>query len=216
LTGAGCCVEAPRIETPEEALQETLDRLLASRRRLVVAADADRRRIERDLHDGPQQHLVALAVNLQLAAPLVDSDPEAAKALLEEIERDVRQALDETRRLARRIYTPLGETGGLAAALRSAAVTAGVAASVDVAAPSRRSAEVDRTVLLCWLAALEAAGAQARPAIVVRDEDGALTFEIVGEPVEASALRDRVAALGGELTIRREAGGVRVSGRLPI
>jgi signal transduction histidine kinase len=209
-------VEAPRIETDDEALQEKLDRLQASRRRLVVAADADRRRIERALHDGPQQHLVALAVNLQLAAPLVDSDPDAARALLEEIERDVRQALDETRRLARRIYAPLGETGGLAAALRSAAATAGVAASVDVAPSSRHSAEVDRTVLLCWLAALEGAGARARPAITVREVDGVLTFEIVGDAVEASALRDRVEALGGELETRPEAAGVRMSGRLPL
>ena len=85
--------------------------LRASRKRLVLAADADRRSIERDLHDGVQQHLVALAVNLQLARGLVDADPAAAKALLEEMGRDVQQALDETAR-ARAADLPAAARGG--------------------------------------------------------------------------------------------------------
>ena len=112
-----------------EALRDTLDRLRfevtelrASRKRLVLAADTDRRIIERDLHEGVQQHLVALAVNLQLAGGLVDADPAAAKALLEEMGRDVQQALDETAKLAQRIYPALIEARGFAATLRSAAV----------------------------------------------------------------------------------------------
>jgi len=68
-----------------------------------------------------QQHLVALAVNLQLAGRLADADPVAAKALVEAMEGDVQQALDETAQLAQRIYPPLLDAGGLAAALRSAA-----------------------------------------------------------------------------------------------
>ena len=75
-----------------------------ARRRLVLAADADRRAIERELHEGVQQHLVALAVNLQLARQSADADPEAAKELLEQMGRDVQQALDETAQLAQRIY----------------------------------------------------------------------------------------------------------------
>ena len=70
-------------------------------------------RIERELHDGPQQDLVALAVNLQLARRLVDADPAAATALLDEMRRDVQEALDGTRELAHRIYPPLLEAGGL-------------------------------------------------------------------------------------------------------
>ena len=73
-------VDAARVES-----------LRASRRRLVLAADADRRRIERDLHNGVQQHLVALAVNVQLAGRLADADPAAAKTLLEQLERDVQR-----------------------------------------------------------------------------------------------------------------------------
>src|SRR5262249_36941390 len=75
-------------------LRSEVDELQASRRRLVLSGDADRRRIERELHDGPQQHLVALAVNLQLALRLVDDDPEAAKQLIEQMGRDVHKALD--------------------------------------------------------------------------------------------------------------------------
>src|SRR6266508_5642563 len=103
-----------------EALRETLDQLRvevadlrASRERLVLAADADRRRIERDLHEGVQQHLVALAVNLQIAATLTDADPAAAKALLQEMGADVQQAVDETAQLAQRIYPQLLQAGGL-------------------------------------------------------------------------------------------------------
>ena len=71
----------------------------SKRRELVLAADADRRQIERELHDGVQQHLVALAVNLQLAERLVDNDPVAAKTALQELGRDVKQALEETAQL---------------------------------------------------------------------------------------------------------------------
>ena len=117
-----------------EAKDAEIESLRASRRRLVRAADADRRRIERDLHNGVQQHLVALAVNVQLAGRLADTDPAAAKTLLEQLERDVQETLDATAQLAQRIYPPLLEPRGLAAVLRSAAAAAGVAASVNVAA----------------------------------------------------------------------------------
>jgi signal transduction histidine kinase len=218
-----------------EALRETLDRLRdevaelrASRERLVLAADADRRRIERDLHEGVQQDLVALAVNLQLAGPLVDADPAAAKALLEEMGRDVQQALDETAGLAQRIYPPLLAPGGLAAELRSAAGCAGVPAAVEVAPGSTYPPEIARTVYWCWLEALECAGDEARATVTVREEVGALTFEIVEEGARSAAtaggsdtrldrLRDRVEALGGRLTVESDPGrGTRVYGSLPL
>ncbi|HEU5212404.1 MAG TPA: histidine kinase, partial [Gaiellaceae bacterium] len=111
-------------------MRESLDRLRlevgelrASRKRLVLAADADRRKIERELHEGPQQDLVAVAANLQLASRLVEDDPAAAKALLDEMRRDVREALDVTRKLADRVYPPLLDDGGLGVALRSAAAS---------------------------------------------------------------------------------------------
>jgi signal transduction histidine kinase len=216
------------------ALRETLDRLRlevaelhASRRRLVLAADTDRRSIERNLHEGVQQHLVALAVNLQLAGPLVAADRAAAKALLDEMRRDVQRALDETARLAQRIYPPLLEAGGLAAAVRSAAVSAGVPTSVEVAAGTSYAPEVAWTIYLCCLEALEHAGVEARAKVTVRDEEGTLAFEVVevGAPLPngpaysdagLARLRDRVEALGGRLTIASEPGGIRVSGSLPF
>jgi signal transduction histidine kinase len=219
-----------------EALRDTLDRLRlevtklrASRKRLVLAADADRRIIERDLHGGVQQQLVALAVNLQFAGGLVDADPAAAKALLEEMGHDVQQALDETAQLAQRIYPALLEARGFAAALRSAAVSAGIPASVEVPAGANYPPEVAWTVYLCCLDALEHAGAGVRATVTVRDEEGALAFEVVEDGVAGSAgaaarsdggldrVRDRVEALGGRLTIRSEPGrGTRVSGSLPL
>jgi signal transduction histidine kinase len=211
-----------------EALRETLDRLRhelaelrASRRRLVLAGDAERRMIERELHAHVQQHLVALAVNLQLAEQAVDADPGAAKALLAEMGRDVQCALDETAQLAQRIYPPLLVAGGLAAALRAAAGVAGIRASLEVPAGASYPPEIAAAVYWCCLEALEHAGAGARATVTVRDEDGAVAFEVVedgsrsGEGLDR--LRDRVEALGGWLMIRSDAGrGTRVSGSLPL
>lgn len=178
--------------------------------------------IEGDLHDSVQQHLVALAVKLQLVAPVVDANPADAKALLEEMGRDVQQALDETVRLAQRIHPQLRETSELAAALRSAAVSAGVSASVDVEAESACAPEVLRTVYLCWLEALEHTQGNARATANVREENGTLTFEFANSSpgkwgARLNGLRDRVEALGGRLTVESGAGrGAYVSGSLPV
>jgi signal transduction histidine kinase len=176
--------------------------------------------LERVLHDGVQQHLVALSVNLQLAKSLA-ADPSAARALLEEMEGDVQHALDEAAQLAQRIYAPLLEVGGLAAALRSAAVSANVPASIDVSGGSRYQPEVARTIFLCWLETLENHEGEAQAVISVREGDDALTFEIASSAARSEAgfvrLRDRVEALGGRLTIRSERGTeTRVAVALPL
>jgi len=219
----------PHVETLEESLDRLrleVAELRASRERLVLAADADRRRIERDLHDGPQQHLVALAVNLQLARQLLVTDPGAAEALLEEIGRDVQQALDETGKLAQRIYPPLLEASGLATAVRAAAASAGVRTRIEVAAGTGCPPEVAGAVYFCCLEVLERAGAGARATVTVRDQEGALVFELAEDGAGSRAAasgevlsrsRDRVEALGGRLTIQSEPGrGTRVSGSLPL
>jgi signal transduction histidine kinase len=168
-----------------------------------------------------QQHLVALAVNLQLLGQLADSDPPAARALLEEIGRDVQQALDESAQLAERISPPLLEAGGLAVALRAAGASAGIPVSIDVAAGASYPSEVSAAVYWCCLEALEHAAAGAKATVAVREEEGALTFEVVEDGDHSDAgldrLRDRVEAIGGRLTIRSEPGrGRRVSGSLPL
>jgi signal transduction histidine kinase len=222
-------LEVPHVETPQESLDRLrleIAELRASRERLVVTADADRRTIERDLHDGPQQHLVALAANLELARRLADADPAAAKALLEEMGRNVHQALEDTGLLAQRIYPPLLEAGGLAIALRTAAASVGVPTRIEVPAGLDCPPEVAGTVYFCCLEVLERADQGARAMATVREEQGALAFEVVaddaGPAAAASAgvlsrLCDRVEALGGELTVRSEPGdGIRVSGSLPL
>jgi signal transduction histidine kinase len=208
-------------------LRETLDslrlevaELRASRKRLVLAAAADRRGFERDLHDGVQQYLVALAVNLQLAAQAADADPAATKALVGEMRRDVQQALDETTQLAERIYPLLLETGGLAVALRSAAASAGIPVVLEVAAGASYPPEVAATVYLCCREALEHADSGAKVTVRIREEEGALTFDVAVDGAHTGAagqLRDRVEALGGRLTIRSEPGRCMcVSGSLPL
>jgi signal transduction histidine kinase len=204
-----------------DRLRAEVEELRASRRRLVLAAYADRRGIERDLHDGVHQHLVALAVSLQLAGPAVGLEPAAEKALLDEMRRDVQEALDETARLAQRIHPATLEAGDLAALLRSAATGAGVPASVDVSAGATYPPEVVMTVHLCWLDTLARAGGETRATIEVREHEGALTFGITGNEARSDAdldhVRDRVEALGGTLTITSmPGGGSRVSGSLPL
>jgi signal transduction histidine kinase len=216
-------MEAEQVDVQQELerLRVEIVELRAARERLVLAADADRRTIERDLHGGVQQRLVALATTLQLARLATDSDPAAVKALLEEMTHDVRHALDESALLAQGIYPSALELGGLASLLRAAAVNADVRAAVDVGKGSSHAPEIGMTIYLCWLALL-ARGSNERPVtITVREGEEALTFEIVGEASASDAdlerLQDRVAALGGRLKIEPEpGGGVRLSGSLPV
>jgi signal transduction histidine kinase len=224
-TGRSITLEARHVDR----LRLEVAALRASRERLVLAADADRRTLERDLHQGVQQHLVALAVNLQLAGELAEADPAAARTLLEEMQRHVQDALDETARLALRIHPPLLDAGGLRAALRAAAASAGASASIDVDEGAGYPAGVAGTVYACCVAALEHAGAGARKAVTVREVEAGLSFEVVengsgsagsataGPRPELESLRDRVEALGGRLTIEAEPGrGTRLTGLLPL
>lgn len=203
-----------------DGLRLEVANLRESRKRLVLAADAERRSIERALHEGVQQQLVGLAANLELAAGSVDADPAAAKRLLAEMRRDAQQALEETRKLAHRIYPPLLEAGGLGAALRSAAVSADVPTRIDVAVGTACPPEIAGLVYFCCLGVLERAAAGTPVAVTVRNEEGALAFEVVaGCDVDAERLplRDRVEALGGRLTIRSRPGHqTRVAGSLPL
>lgn len=166
------------------------------------------------------QQLVALAANVQLARLAVESDPTAVKNLLDAVRHDVRQALEDTALLVQRIYPATLELDGLAALLRAAAVNAGIPATIEVSASSSYSPEIGMTLYLCWLALLARGSTESNVAIRVREEDDAVTFELVGEAAASDAdleqLQDRVAALGGRLTNEPDRGRIRVSGRLPL
>jgi signal transduction histidine kinase len=193
--------------------------LRASRQRLVLAADTDRRTIERDLHEGPQQHLVALAVNLQLARQLADTDPAAAKALLDELQREARRALTEMRELANRIFPPLLEAGGLVAELRAAASRAGVQARIDVDIDAPSPPEIAGAIYFCALEAFERAPVGTPVVVRVRSEERALAFEIEAEGdlgSERRAPHDHVEALGGQVTITAEGDRTTVAGSLSL
>jgi signal transduction histidine kinase len=198
-------------------LRREIEELRASRKRLALAADAERRDIERALHEGVQQDLVGLAANLEVAARSVDSDPAAAKTLLGELQREARRALTEMQELASRIFPPLLEAGGLVAELRAAASRAGVPARIDVDASP--PSEIALAVYLCALDVFERAPAGTAVVVSVRGEGGAFAFEIDADGDLGSERRsphDRVEALGGRVTIT--AGGDRtiVAGSLPL
>ena len=202
-------------------VQDEVLELRRSRKRLVEAADDDRRAIERALHDGVQQHLVALAVDLQRLAGLVDSDPTATKALLGEMAANVQEALDETKELAQMVYPQLLEGRGLAGALRSAAERAGVTLLVDVQAGIGYPPQVTAVVYRSCVDALSSASRGSQATINVLDEDGVLSFEVaVDRPYpeqRLDRLRDRIEALDGRVIVEDlPEGGSRVHGWLPL
>ena len=200
-----------------------IEELHASRRRLALTALADRGRIERELHDGPLQRMVALAVELQHARRLVTTDPAAAGALIGEIAGEVQEALDALRALAHRIHPPLLEAAGLRAALRVTAAMLGVPTRVQVAAGATLPSELAGAVYFSCAEALEYLGEEAKTAITVCQEGGTIVFEIVVEgsgsataDADLSPMRDRLEALGGRLTIESEPLHSRITGSLPI
>ena len=207
-------VRQDEVQREFDRLRTELDELRASRRRLVLAADDDRRAIERELHSGVHQRLISLAVVLQLARQADGSDPAAVTSLLAEMAGAAQDALEETAQLAQRIHPATLEAGDLAALLRSAATAAEVPATVDVTATGSYPPEAVMTIHLCWLDALARAGRGSRAAIEVHDSADALAFEITRAEVESTAdpdaMRDRVEALGGLVTIAssREDGSV--------
>lgn len=204
-----------------EDVQAELAELRASRARLLLAADADRRAIERLLHDGLQQQLVALAVNLRRLSDAVIADPEAARASLDEVTALVRQAIEEAAMLAHRIHPPwLLDMRGLASALRSAAQSAEIVVTIHAPADGRATPEVIAGVYWCCAEALAAATVHTQATVTLDDDGSGLGFEV--ELVAAYSegrierMRDRVEALGGRLVVEDAGEGrSRVAGVVP-
>jgi signal transduction histidine kinase len=187
-------------------------------RALLLTDDEERRAIERELHDGVQQQLVAVAVNLQVVRGLTETDLQEAARLIDDVRALVRQSLDDLRKLAQRIHPPLLDTQGLVAALGMAAASAPIPTRVEGTVEGAVPREVALTVYRCCVATLAAAaGERARAKIAVGARDRSLEFEITlaGGVVEIDALdalAGRVAVLDGALEITP----ARVAGRLPL
>jgi signal transduction histidine kinase len=200
-------------------------RLRASRARLVATADGQRRELERSLHDGIQQDLIALAVKLQLARGLAPTEPGDAQALLDEIGTELRAALDGVRTLSETIYPSVLETRGLAEALRGSAAVSGISIRVVGDELGRYPEELEAAVYFCCWEVLESAAARARrPSVRIWHENGSLLFEVIdgGEgsspaDFDLPHVRDRVETLGGKFMIdRASAGGTRVTAAIPL
>ena len=210
-------------------LRATIDALRASRRRLVRAQDDERQRIERNLHDGAQQQLVALSMGLAVLDAAAD-DPEQVRELTGQLRDGLRAALDDLRALARGIYPPLLADRGLAAALRAQADRAPTPVHLDADGVGRLTREAEATVYFCVLEALQNVAKYAAASLTtveLRQAGGRLTFLVTDDgagfdlagPVTGSGLqgmRDRLAALGGSLTVSSVPGrGTTVTGALP-
>jgi signal transduction histidine kinase len=212
-------------------LQARLVDLRASRQRLVAARDDERRKLERNLHDGAQQHLVALKVKLGLAEMLMVRDPEKAKATLAQLKGDADEALETLRDLARGIYPPLLAEKGLTVALESHARKATLPVVIDAVGVARYPQDVEAAVYFCCLEALQNIQKYARAAnatIRVRDDGDALHFDVTDDgagfdtatTAKGSGLTnmaDRLDALGGSVSLQSSAGqGTRLLASVPV
>jgi len=206
-----------------------IEDLRASRQRLVTAQDEARRRLERNLHDGAQQDLVALAIKVRLGATA--EDLAQAKEIFGELQTDTAGALENLRDLARGIYPPLLADLGLAAALNAQAGKSPLPVTVDADGVGRFGQDTEAAVYFCCLEALQNTAKYAHAAqasICLQKQDETLRFTISDDGTGyntsrtpmGSGLRnmaDRLAALGGRLEVRSAPGqGTTISGQLPV
>jgi signal transduction histidine kinase len=204
--------------------------LRASRQRLVAAQDEARRRLERNIHDGAQQDLVALAIKLRLAGMTVE-DLAEAKQVFGELQTDAAGALENLRDLARGIYPPLLADLGLAAALGAQAGKSALPVAVEADGIGRFGQDAEAAVYFCCLEALQNTTKYAKAStarIAVQSQSATLRFSVSddGGGYDArhtpmgSGLRnmaDRLAALGGRLEVRSAPGqGTTITGQLPV
>jgi signal transduction histidine kinase len=212
-------------------LRQRLEDLRASRQRLVAAQDQERRRLERNLHDGAQQNLVALKVKLGLAENIAEKDPAKAQVLIAQLKDDADEALETLRDLARGIYPPLLADKGLVAALESQARKAPVPIDIQVDGIERYSQDVEAAIYFCCLEALQNVAKYAGASTVeirLRSADGRVSCQISdnGQGFDMAAtprgsglqnMADRMEALGGSVEVQSSIGsGTSVTASLPL
>ena len=227
----GSVLKALELERLSTELRSSLRELKASRARIISSADEERQRIERDLHDGAQQSLVALRIRLELAGTLLDDNPERAGEVLGELELEVDAALDQVRSLARGVYPSLLADRGLQDALRSAARRSPVLTSIDADGIGRYRKDVETAVYFCCLEAMQNAMKHAVGVttisvslserddlrFTVKDDGAGFTEDEAASGSGLTNMRDRLAAVGGALTIRTRPGaGTVVLGSVPL
>ena len=196
----------------------------------MTAQDAERRRLERNIHDGAQQNLVALKVKLGLARHLLEKDPARLPDLIRQLDADADETLSTIRDLARGIYPPLLADQGLVTALQPQARRSPIPVSLRADGTGRYRPDIEAATYFCCLEALQNAAKYSQASeihIRLSQQDGRLVFVVEdnGRGYDASQTQpgsglqnmvDRVEALGGKLEISSSLGaGTRVAGRLP-
>ena len=212
------------VESEERAAE-----LRSSRQRVVAVADAERRRLERNIHDGAQQHLLALAINLALTRRLLATDPEQVPSRIAQLRTAVAQTLAALEDLARGIYPEQLVREGVAAALRAAAPTA-IPVTIDDATSGRYPREVEAAAYFCCLEAVQNAvkhSGGSRVCVHLTGSSEQLCLEVVDDghgfdvqAAEAAAgtlnLRDRLETVGGRAEIVSSPTGTLVRGWIPV
>ena len=208
-----------------------IEDLRESRRRIVSAQDERARALERNIHDGAQQQLVALSVQLRLAEGIVDRDPAKARVILADLQARTLETLDDLRDLARGIYPPLLADKGLPAALEAQARKSSLPVIVQPDGVDRYGPDVESAVYFCCLEALNNVAKYADASTVeihLADVNGELRFDVIddGHGFDPSTtdhgtglqgMADRLDAIGGSIEVDSTPGqGTRVVGRLPI
>ncbi len=227
LSNVGLTAE---LQTRLDEIAGRSEELRASRQRIVTTQDAERRRLERNIHDGAQQHLVALAVKLRLARGVLAKDPGRAAGMLGELRSEVDDAIETLSSLALGIYPPVLEERGIAAALESQGRIGAIPLEVVADGVDRQPIETEAAVYFCCLEAIQNAAKYARASRVdvrLGHEGANLAFEVrddgVGFDTSVTAtgsglqgMADRLSSLGGSVEIVSRPGeGTVVAGRVP-
>jgi signal transduction histidine kinase len=208
-----------------------IEELRASRRRLVTAQDGERRRLERNIHDGAQQQLVALSVKLRLADGMVEHDPARTHELLGQLQTETTEALEDLRDLARGIYPPLLADKGLSTAIEAQARKSRLDVELVSNGIGRYDQDIEAAVYFCCLEALQNvakySGAN-RASVAFEQQDGRLSFRVsddgmgfdpsrVAAGLGLQGMADRIEAIGGTFAVSSTPGeGTTVTGTIPV
>jgi signal transduction histidine kinase len=208
-------------------LTSSIGELSASRARIVAVTDEARRRIERDVHDGAQQRLVALRIKLALESERLEDEAPQTAAELELLGAEVDETIDEVRAIAHGIYPSVLSDRGLVEALRAAARSTPLSCTVQDDGIGRHSQEIESAVYFACVGALANVGREATRIVITLREDERLRFEVRDDdpgsrrpdPGQAwlDEPLDRLAAVAGELAVETVPGeGTRVTGSVPL